>query len=281
MVHSITAGAPLAEVARLTTRTTTGITLDIAEKRYSAEAGHSAVIAIRDLRAHIAPNEFCVLFGPSGCGKSSLLNIIAGIDRSFSGSVRFDGESAPRIGYVFQAPRLLPWRTVRQNLELVLPPGVDPARVDDLLAEVGLAAVAQFYPSRLSGGMARRAALARAFAINPDLLLLDEPFVSLDAAAAARLRALMLRLLATQPATVLFVTHDAAEAAMLADRILLLSSAPGRVLAEMPIPMPREQRRGQDTIAALAAELVDLSRRLFSIDPRSAPAAPGEETAVF
>jgi ABC-type nitrate/sulfonate/bicarbonate transport system ATPase subunit len=124
-----------------------------------------------------------------------------------------------------------------------------------------LAEAAGAYPSQLSGGMARRAALARAFAIDPDLLLLDEPFVSLDAAAAARLRALLLRLVATRPATVLFVTHDAAEAVMLADRILLLSSAPSRVLAEMPIPIPREQRGDLDTVGALAAQLAHLGRR--------------------
>jgi NitT/TauT family transport system ATP-binding protein len=218
------------------------------------------VIALKGLRARIAPNEFCVLFGPSGCGKSTLLNIIAGVDHSFSGAVRFDDGGAPRIGYVFQAPRLLPWRTVRENLELVLRRDVEPVNVDGLLAEVGLAEAAESYPSRLSGGMARRASLARAFAIDPDLLLLDEPFVSLDAAAATRLRGLLLRLVATRPATVLFVTHDAAEAVTLADRILLLSSAPGRVLDEMPIPIPRDQRGGPDTIRALTGELARLRR---------------------
>jgi len=234
---------------------TTGITLEINEKRYPAEAGHGAVTAIKGLRARIAPNEFCVLFGPSGCGKSTLLNIVSGIDAGFMGNVRFDGNCAPHIGYVFQAPRLLPWRTVRQNLELVLRRGGDPAIVETLLGEVGLAEVAEFYPSRLSGGMARRAALGRAFAIDPDLLLLDEPFVSLDIAAADRLRALLLRLVAARPATVLFVTHDPAEAVALADRILLFSSAPGRVVAEMPIAIPREQRRDQDTVAKLSGEL--------------------------
>jgi ABC-type nitrate/sulfonate/bicarbonate transport system ATPase subunit len=242
---------------------TTGITLEIDEKRYPAEGGHDAVVALRGLRARIAPNEFCVLFGPSGCGKSTLLNIIAGIDPSFSGNIRFDGDCEPRIGYVFQGPRLLPWRTVRENLELVLRRDADPAIVEALLGEVGLAEAAGFYPSRLSGGMARRAALARAFAIDPDLLLLDEPFVSLDAAAAVRLRALLLRLVTTRPATVLFVTHDAVEAVTLADRILLLTSSPGRVLAEMPIPIPREQRRDQDIISVLAAKLACLGQKLI------------------
>jgi sulfonate transport system ATP-binding protein len=250
MVRTAAAGTPPAEVARVTT----GITLDIDEKRYPAEAGHHPVTAIRDLHASISANEFCVLFGPSGCGKSTLLNIIAGIDGDFTGEVRFE-RGTPRIGYVFQSPRLLPWRTVRENIELVLPPNADPAIVDGLLAEVGLADAAGFYPSRLSGGMARRAALARAFAIDPDLLLLDEPFVSLDAAAADRLRALLLRLVAARPATVLFVTHDPAEAVMLADRILLFSTAPGRVIAEMPIPIPRDQRHDRDVVSSLVAKL--------------------------
>jgi NitT/TauT family transport system ATP-binding protein len=242
-------------------RMTTGITLDVEEKRYPAETGHGPVTALKGLRARIAPNEFCVLFGPSGCGKSTLLNIVAGIDHSFSGNLRFDGNPDPRIGYVFQSPRLLPWRTVRENLELVLPRGAHPAGLDELLAEVGLADVAAFYPSRLSGGMARRAALARAFAIDPDLLLLDEPFISLDAAAATRLRALLLRLVAARPATVLCVTHDPAEAVTLADRILLLSPGPGRVVAEMPIRIPSEQKRKQQMVRKLCAELARLSQQ--------------------
>jgi ABC-type nitrate/sulfonate/bicarbonate transport system ATPase subunit len=234
---------------------TAGITLDIAEKRYVGEDSRGAVTALKGLQARIPPNEFCAVFGPSGCGKSTLLNMIAGIDRSFSGSVRFDWPRPPRIGYVFQTPRLLPWRTVRENIELVLSRPVSPSAVDKLIWEVGLAEVAGSYPGRLSGGMARRVALARAFAVEPDLLLLDEPFVSLDAAAADRLRALLLGLIATRPATVLFVTHDAAEAVTLADRILLLSPSPGRVLAEMPIRIPREQRRDRSTITTLLAEL--------------------------
>jgi NitT/TauT family transport system ATP-binding protein len=239
-------------------RVTTAITLDIQEKRYPAKAGHAPVIAIRGLHASVSPNEFCVLFGPSGCGKSTLLNIIAGIDHDFIGQVRFDRDRAPRIGYVFQSPRLLPWRTVRQNLELVLPSSADRTVVDSLIAEVELADAAGAYPSRLSGGMRRRAALARAFAIDPDLLLLDEPFVSLDAAAADRLRALLLRLIAARPMTVLFVTHDPAEAVTLADRVLLFSPSPGRVIAEMPIPIQRESRDQH----AIAKECAELARRL-------------------
>src|SRR5208282_4177546 len=131
--------------------------------------------------------------------------------------------------------------------------------LERLLTDIGVADVADAYPAQLSGGMARRAALARAFAMGPDLLLMDEPFLSLDAAAADRLRGLLLRLVSTRPATVLFVTHDLAEAVELADRILVLSPAPGRVVAEMPIAVPRERRRDLGQLAELRAELARLA----------------------
>ena len=240
---------------------TVGVTVDIHEKRYPGHPGASPVTALRNLRACVAPSEFCVITGPSGCGKTTLLNIIAGLDHDFTGALSFDPSDggAPRIGYVFQSPRLLPWRTVRDNVALVLPHPADRAGLDALLAEIGLTDVADTYPSRLSGGMARRAALARAFAIAPDLLLMDEPFLSLDAAAADRLRILLLRLVSTRPATVLFVTHDLVEAVELADRVLVLSPAPGRVVAEMPIALARMERRDPDTLTMLRAELARLA----------------------
>ena len=239
---------------------TIGITVDIREKRYRGRAGVKEATALRNLRARVEPSELCVITGPSGCGKTTLLNIIAGLDRDFAGTLNFEPAARPpRIGYVFQNPRLLPWRTVRQNVVLALARHCDQGALDDLLAEIGLADAADVFPARLSGGMARRAALARAFAVEPDLLLLDEPFLSLDAAAADRLRALLLRLVAARPATVVFVTHDLTEAVELADRILVLSAAPGRVVAEMPIALPREQRREWGRLAALRSELARLA----------------------
>jgi ABC-type nitrate/sulfonate/bicarbonate transport system ATPase subunit len=238
---------------------TVGISIDIYEKRYPGHAGAKSVTALRNLRACVAPSEFCVITGPSGCGKTTLLNIIAGLDRDYGGTVRFGPVPAPKIGYVFQNPRLLPWRTVRENIALVLPHHGGSAKLDALLVEIGLADAADVYPNRLSGGMARRAALARAFAIAPELLLMDEPFLSLDAAAADRLRGLLLRLISTRPATVLFVTHDLTEAVQLADRILVLSPVPGRVAAEMPITLPRTERRNPDTLSGLRAELSRLA----------------------
>jgi NitT/TauT family transport system ATP-binding protein len=241
---------------------TVGISIGISEKRY---AGSRPIIALRNLEAQIAPNEFCVITGPSGCGKTTLLNIVAGTDKDFVGILGFKPANAasPRIGYVFQNPRLLPWRTVRENVALVRPHGYDRRELAGLLDEVGLADAADTYPTRLSGGMVRRAALARAFAIKPDLLLLDEPFVSLDAPAADRLRRLLVRLVTSRPTTVLFVTHDLGEAVELADRVLVLSPAPGRIAAEMPISLPRERRRDGDTLAVLRAELA----RLAGIEP--------------
>ena len=236
---------------------TVAITVAIDEKRYSGRAGAGPVTALRGLRACIGPSEFCVVTGPSGCGKTTLLNIIAGLDRDFAGTLGFaaSDHDAPRIGYVFQSPRLLPWRTVRENVALVQRHRAEPAALEELLADVGVAGMADAYPAQLSGGMARRVALARAFAIAPDLLLMDEPFLSLDAAAADRLRSLLLRLVSTRPATVLFVTHDLAEAVALADRILVLSPAPGRVVAELPIALARTERHDPDTLSALRAQL--------------------------
>ena len=247
---------------------TVGITIDIREKRYAGQSGARPRTALRDLRACVAPSEFCVITGPSGCGKTTLLNIIAGLDRNFAGTLSFEpsDRGAPRIGYVFQSPRLLPWRTVRENVALVLGRNADRVELEGLLSDIGVADVAGAYPAQLSGGMARRAALARAFAIAPDLLLMDEPFLSLDAAAAERLRSLLLRLVSTRPATVLFVTHDLAEAVELADRILVLSPSPGRVVAEMPIALPRDRQRDRDTLVALHDELARLAGH--SIEPR-------------
>jgi ABC-type nitrate/sulfonate/bicarbonate transport system ATPase subunit len=240
---------------------TVGVSIDIDEKRYPGRSGTRPGAALRNFQARVKPSEFCVITGPSGCGKTTLLNIVAGLDRDFTGTLTFapPNGAPPRIGYVFQSPRLLPWRTVRENVALVQPRHSERTEVEGLLTDVGLADAADAYPLQLSGGMARRAALARAFAIAPDLLLMDEPFLSLDAAAADRLRTLLLRLVSARPATVLFVTHDLTEAVELADRVLVLSPAPGRVLAEMPITLPRRERRDPDTLSRLRTELARLA----------------------
>jgi NitT/TauT family transport system ATP-binding protein len=182
------------------------------------------------------------------------LNLVAGLDRDFEGRI----ERAPGpIGLVFQEPRLLPWRTVADNLRFVLGPLPDAeARIADALAEVELADAREVYASRLSLGMARRVALARAFVVRPSLVLLDEPFVSLDQPTAARLRLLVLDLLRRHRTTALLVTHEPREAVMLADRVLVLSAAPGRLRAVREVALEPGARRDPAVVEATARRLL-------------------------
>ncbi len=237
-----------------------GLEVEVREKRFAAVAAAEPHLAIRDLELTAQHGEFVCLLGPSGCGKTTLLNIIAGLDRDFDGRVSLPsvaGRGAPRIGYVFQEPRLLPWLTVRQNVELVLDAEqVASGIVDRLLETTGLAGFAEAYPQRLSLGMSRRVALVRAFSIQPDVLLMDEPFVSLDEASADRLRQLLLSIWREHPTTVLFVSHDVQETILLADRIVLLSDAPARVIGALPLALDRAQRRNPQVVQELRDQLL-------------------------
>jgi NitT/TauT family transport system ATP-binding protein len=239
--------------------------VEVRAKDFAAPDGTPRPV-LRDVAFHLEPGAFVAVLGPSGCGKTTLLNLVAGLDTNFSGSVRLADAppSGVRIGYVFQQPRLLPWRTVFENVALALPHDIDPASIMPLLDEIGLAGSRDVYPHRLSVGMARRAAIARAFAIRPELLLMDEPFVSLDVAAADRLREMLLALWRSHPTSVLFVTHDLLEAVMLADRILILSAAPGRLLADIPVALPREQRADRAAVDAMRHRLAAEQRRLLA-----------------
>ena len=196
-----------------------------------------------------------VLMGPSGCGKTTLLRIVAGLDDNFTGEIDLPEET--RIGLMFQEPRLLPWRTVRQNLELVAAPNFSPEDMQSLAQSVGIGDMMHRYPQELSLGMARRVALARAFATRPDLLLLDEPFVSLDERTADRLRRLLLDVWSARPTTALLVTHNAREAILLADQLVLLAPRPTRVIAVETITVPHSKRDA----AAVDAILTDFSER--------------------
>jgi len=229
------------------------VVVDIKSKIFNAENGHTLPV-IRDVRFQVKSGQFVCLFGPSGTGKTTMLNLIAGIGGDFDG--RIDILGSPTVGYVFQEPRLLPWLTVRQNIALVVADHPDlAADVDELLRAVGLTEFADTYPERLSLGMARRVAIARAFVVKPDILLLDEPFVSLDAENAMRLRKLLGDLWTSRPTTTLFVTHDMRDAVELADRILFFSPRPARLERDVTIALPRPRNNVDDSIEKLAREL--------------------------
>jgi NitT/TauT family transport system ATP-binding protein len=182
-----------------------------------------------------------------------MLRIIAGLDRDYEGSIARPPDG--RLGMVFQEPRLLPWRSVDDNVRLVAPE-IDAGELASLFEVLGLAGHRAHYPGELSLGLARRVALARAFAVKPELLLLDEPFVSLDQPLAARLREELVVLVDRYAVITLLVTHDIDEAVALADRLILLSARPARVLADMPIAMPRRSRTAADR-AAIRTEVTD------------------------
>ena len=221
--------------------------LHIKQKSYRAATGGRPQV-LGKLSITLPKGEVAALVGPSGCGKTTLLRLVMGVDRDFEGIVSLPATC--RLGVVFQEPRLLPWWTVEQNIRLAAPQA-SPEALSALFAALELTEHRQHYPGELSLGLARRVALARAFAIEPDLLILDEPFVSLDAPLAERLRGKLVKLVSRKPVTTLLVTHSMDEAIGLADRVLLLSASPARIIANVPIEHPRSARSA-DGIAAIA-----------------------------
>jgi NitT/TauT family transport system ATP-binding protein len=211
---------------------------DVILRLHLANKAFGARHVLGPIDLELGPREIVALVGPSGCGKTTLLRIAGGLERDFEGSLEWPHGRTPRIGTVFQEPRLLPWRSVRENLRLAQETP-DPALADRLLDTLGLLPFADSYPGTLSLGMARRAAIARAFAVAPELVLLDEPFVSLDAEMAAQSRDLVLAAWRAKPIAMLLVTHDRAEAQSMADRILELGGEPSRIVAEIGVAAPR------------------------------------------
>lgn len=242
-----------------------GLDVRIDAKRFTGEA------VLQGLEFSVEGGEFVALVGPSGAGKSTLLNLVSGLDEDFSGSLCWEGRplygadgSSPRLGLMFQEPRLLPWLSALDNVRLVRTDPKADSIARELLHEVGLGEALHAWPNQLSGGMQRRVALARAFAVSPRLLLMDEPFVSLDMPTGNRLRALLLALWQQECPLVLFVTHDLREALALADRILFMSHSPARVILDYKVPLARPRDLEGRDIAQLQEDLFGKYPNLLS-----------------
>lgn len=217
-------------------------------------------IALGGVSLTLAPGEAVAIVGGSGCGKSTLLRMIAGLDSPTSGRVLLDGAPvtgpSPKVGVVFQEPRLMPWLSVAANVGFGLPRAQRRDRVPAALRRVGLAGFADALPRQLSGGMAQRAALARALVTEPEILLLDEPFSALDALLRTELLDHVLDLWSAARQTLLLVTHDIEEALVLADRVVVMRGQPGRVHLSAHIDLPRPRVRA-------GADLQQWRRRLL------------------
>ncbi|WP_407657835.1 ABC transporter ATP-binding protein [Marinobacter bohaiensis] len=215
-----------------------------------------APMAVRDINLEIHRHEFVAVVGPSGCGKSTLLRMVSGLLIPSDGEVSVFGKTVngPRddVGIVFQKPTLLPWLTVRKNILFPLKhkygsySRIDEKRAEELLAIAGLEAFADKMPDELSGGMQQRVGIVRALLLNPDILLMDEPFSALDAMTREQIGFDLLKIWSEQPKTVLFITHSISEAVLLADRVLVMSKRPGSVLDLIDVDLPRP--RSADTI---------------------------------
>jgi len=243
-----------------------GAGLDIENVSHAFDIDGAALPVLQDVNLIIEPGEFVALLGPSGCGKSTLLRLVAGLERPRTGTLREDDVRItapdPSRVVVFQDPTLFPWRTVWDNVALGLEAqGIlkhHRQRVDDVLELVGLAAFRNAYPHQLSGGMAQRAALARALVNDPKILVLDEPLGKLDSLTRITMQAELVSLWQRKGFTTLLVTHDAEEALFLANRVIVLSERPARIKADIAVQRPYPRHRGDPYLA-------DLRRQIFNL----------------
>jgi NitT/TauT family transport system ATP-binding protein len=222
------------------------------EKVYQTRLGEP-VHALTNIDLSIGAGEFVSVVGPSGCGKSTLMRILAGLDNQTSGTAALGGQPIagprPDVGVVFQQATLLPWRTVLQNVLLpAMLRGIDRTkRAHELLELVSLSGFAEKYPFELSGGMQQRVAIARSLLLDPELLLMDEPFSSLDAMTRDEMGFELMRIWSERPKTVVFITHSITEAVLLADRVIVLTARPGKIADVVRIPLARP--RTMDTLS--------------------------------
>ncbi len=248
------------------------VTVDKLTKKFRAPGAESEFTVLDSISLTVDEGSFVSIVGPSGCGKSTLLNIIAGIESYDTGSVTVSPRAGtanhePRVAYVFQSPRLLNWLTVQGNIEFVLEAQNIPRQrwqelVTKHLEMVGLGGQQRNYPLNLSGGMQQRVAIARALAIEPDILLMDEPFSHLDAITARKMRFDLMEILARAKPTILFVTHDLAEAVFLSDRIYMMNTKPARIFKEVPVVFSRPRKPEDSAILDLEKTLV---REFFGV----------------
>lgn len=247
--QSVAADAPFLELDRVT-------------------ISHGDRVAVSEIDLVLGTDEFVALIGPSGCGKSSLLHILAGLATAADGAMRLRGVDATtdlgrrvRVGYVFQDHRLLPWRTVAENLRIAMrAAGIHNAewdeRIDHYLSMLRVSEHRDAWPMRLSGGQRQRVSIARALAVDPDVVLMDEPFSGLDEVTARAMRQELGRLREVSRVPTVFVTHSIREALYLADRVIVLSLGPARVLQELPVPVARPRPYDSPEIAEMEQQLV-------------------------
>jgi NitT/TauT family transport system ATP-binding protein len=235
-------------------------------KRFTAPDGVSPLTAIERVSLEVRAGEFVAVVGPSGCGKSTILNLVAGLDRPNEGRISLNGVPVegpnPTVGFMLQKDLLLPWRKIVHNVEFGLEArSISRAerrqRAMQELQRCRLQEFAQSYPYQLSGGMRQRAALARTLAIEPAIVLLDEPFSSLDAQTKLILQKSFAQTIASSAITTLLITHDLMEAVIMSDRILVMSERPGRIIEEIPVDLPNRDNPMARISAPRAREYVD------------------------
>jgi NitT/TauT family transport system ATP-binding protein len=250
----------------------TAITVNMLTKKFPGPGGEDEFTVLDSVSLEVERGKFASIVGPSGCGKSTLLNIVVGIESLNSGSVEINPNqsspnSIPRIGYVFQSARLLNWLTVKENIEFALDAHRIPRKrwdglVTKYLEMVGLEGQEQNYPLNLSGGMQQRVAITRALAIEPDILLMDEPFSHLDEITARKMRLDLVDILEKAGPTILFVTHDLREAIFLSNEIYMMTTRPARIFKHVRVDIPRPRKPEDPRIFELEEELV---REFFAV----------------
>ncbi|MFA6032184.1 MAG: ABC transporter ATP-binding protein [Myxococcota bacterium] len=256
----------VATTLRAASANAAGLAIDFQRVSHQYDLDGQPLPVLRQIDLNVAPGEFIALLGPSGCGKSTLLRLAAGLERPTTGDVLADGKSIaspdPSRVLVFQDPTLFPWRTVRDNVAIG-PEARDvlagsQKRIDDALRLVKLEAFASAFPHQLSGGMAQRAALARALVNDPHLLLLDEPLGRLDSLTRLTMQEEILSLWRQAGYTVVLVTHDVEEALLLSQRVIVLSERPARIKSEVVVDLPYPRRRDDPRIVAQRQTILEI-----------------------